>query len=65
MPRKTFSPEQVIAKRQHIEVPIGQGQWVAEVVRTASINEQSYYLWRKEYGGLRVEQAKGLKDLEN
>jgi len=64
MPRKTFSPEQIIAKLRQIEVLIGQGQAVAQAVRVAGISEQSYYRWRKEYGGLRLEQAKRLKDLE-
>ena len=64
MPRKTFSPEQIIAKLWQIVVLIGQGQAVAQAVRVAGISEQSYYRWRKEYGGLRLEQAKHLKDLE-
>jgi len=64
MPRKAFSPEQIIAKLRQIEVLIGQGQAVAQAVRVADISEQSYYRWRKEYGGLRLEQAKRLKDLE-
>jgi len=64
MPRKTFSPEQIIAKLRQIEVLTGQGQSVAEAARAAGISEQSYYRWRKEYGGLRLEQAKRLKDLE-
>ena len=64
MPRKTFSPEQIIAKLRQIEVLIGQGQAVAQAVRVADISEQRYYRWRKEYGGLWLEQAKRLKDLE-
>ena len=64
MPRKIFSPEQVIATLRQIEVLIGQGQPVAQSVRAAGISEQSYYRWRKEYGGLRLGQAKRLKDLE-
>jgi len=64
MPRKTFSPEQIIAKLRQIEVLIGQGQPVTQAARQAGISEQSYYRWRKEYGGLRLEQAKRLKDLE-
>jgi len=64
MPRKTFTPEQIIAKLRQIEVLIGQGQAVAQAVRVTGISEQSYYRWRKEYGGLRLDQAKRLKDLE-
>ena len=63
MPRKLFSPEQIIAKLRHIEVLIGQGQPVAQAVRAAGISEQSYYR-RRKYGGLRLGQAKRLKDLE-
>ena len=64
MPRKTITPEQIIAKLRQIEVLTGQGQSVAEAVRQAGISGQSYYRWRREYGGLRLEQAKRLKDLE-
>ena len=64
MPRKTFTPEQIIAKLRQIEVLIGQGQAVAQAVRVTGISEQSYYRWRKEYGGLRLDQAKRLKYLE-
>ena len=64
MPRKTFSPEQIIAKLRQIEVLVGQGQSVAQASREAGVSEQSYYRWRKEYGGLKLSQAKRLKDLE-
>ena len=64
MRRKTFSPEQIIVKLRQIEVLTGQGQAVAQAVRKSGISEQSYYRWRKEYGGLRLGQAKRLKDLE-
>jgi putative transposase len=64
MPRKTFSPEQIIAKLRQIEVLTGQGQPVAQAVRAAGISEQSYYRWRKEYGGLRLESDKRRKNLE-
>ncbi len=57
MPRRTFSPEQIIAELRLIEVLIGQGQAVAQAVRVAGISEQGYYRWRKEYDGLRLEQA--------
>jgi len=57
IPRRTFSPEQINAKLRLIEVLIGQGQAVAQAVRVASISEQGYYRWRKEYDGLRLEQA--------
>jgi hypothetical protein len=62
--KKALFPEQIIARLRQIEVLIGQGQAVAQAVRTAGVSEQSYYRWRKGYGGLRLEQAKRLKDLE-
>ena len=64
MPRKSQSPEQIIAKLRQIEVLIAQGNTVAMACREAGITEQTYYRWRKEYGGLKLEQAKRLKDLE-
>ena len=64
MPRKLFSPEQVIAKLRQIEVLISQGLTVPQASREAGVSEQSYYRWRKEYGGLKQSQAKRLKDLE-
>ena len=64
MPRKSFSPEQIIALLRQIEVLTAQGQPVSAACREAGISEQSYYRWRKEYGGLRLDQAKRLKELE-
>ena len=64
MPKKSFSPEQIIAKLRQIEVLVAQGKSVAVACKEAEISEQTYYRWRKEYGGLKVEQAKRLKELE-
>ena len=64
MARKRYSPEIIIRKLREAEVLQGQGKTVAEVVRQLGITEQTFYRWRKEYGGLRVDQAKRLKDLE-
>ena len=64
MPRKSFTPEQIIAKLRQIEVLISQGQSVAGGCREAEISEQSYYRWRKEYGGMGVTRAKQLKELK-
>lgn len=64
MPRKKSSPEQIIAKLRQVEVLTAQGQSFAQASREAGISEQSYYHWRKEYGGLKLSQAKRLKDLE-
>lgn len=56
--------EQVVLKLRQIEVQTAQGKSLALACREAEISEQSYYRWRKEYGGLQVEQAKKMKDLE-
>ena len=64
MKRKTFTPEQIIAKLREAEVLLSQGQTVGAVSRKLEVTEQTYYRWRKEYGGMRVEQARRLKELE-
>ena len=64
MPRKRHTPEQIIRKLREAEVELAKGQTPVEVVRKLGITEQSYYRWRKEYGGLRMDQAKRLKELE-
>ena len=64
MPRKTYTPEQIIGKLRQIEVLIAQGHSTGAASKEAGVSEQSYYRWRKEYGGLRLDQAKRLKELE-
>jgi len=64
MGKKTFTPEQIINKLREAEVLISQGATAAEASRKINVTEQTYYRWRKEYGGMRVEQAKRLKELE-
>jgi putative transposase len=64
MVRKTYTPEQIINKLREAETHLSQGATIAETSRKLGITEQTYYRWRKEYGGLRVEQAKKLKSLE-
>ena len=64
MPKKRFTPEQIIAKLRQIEVQLAQGKSIALACKDAAISEQSYFRWRKEYGGLQIEQARRLKDLE-
>ena len=64
MVRRAFSPEQIINKLREAEVHINQGASISEASRRISITEQTYYRWRKEYGGLRIEQARRLKSLE-
>ena len=64
MNRKRYTPEQIIGMLREAEVALSQGQTVGQVCRTLSVSDQSYYRWRKEYGGLRTDQAKRLKELE-
>ncbi len=64
MGRKRHTAEQIIAKLREAEVELAGGQTAVEVARKLGITEQTYYRWRKEYGGLRVDQAKRLKMLE-
>ena len=64
MPKKRYSSEQIIAKLREAEVELAKGQKTGAVCRTLAISEQTYYRWRREYGGLRVDQAKRLKQLE-
>jgi len=64
MARKTYTPEQIINKLREAEIHINQGIPIAEASRKIGITEQTYYRWRKEYGGLRIEQARKLKSLE-
>ena len=64
MPRKVFTPEQIVAVLRQIEIAIGQGKSTPIACREAGISDVSYYRWRKEYGGLQVDQAKRMKDLE-
>lgn len=64
MPRKSFTPEEIISKLREAEVLLSQGQPIGAVCRALAISEQTYYRWRNEYGGLRTDQARRLKDLE-
>ena len=64
MKRKKFTPEQIIGKLREAEVLLSQGQTVGAVSRKLEVTEQTYYRWRKEYGGMQVEQARRLKELE-
>jgi transposase-like protein len=64
MGRKRFSPEQIIGMLREAEVAMAQGQTVGQVCRSLGIVEQTFYRWRREYGGLKIEQARRLKALE-
>ncbi len=64
MAKKGYTPEQIINKLREAEVLISQGATAGEASRKIGVTEQTYYRWRKEYGGMRVEQAKRLKEIE-
>jgi putative transposase len=64
MPKKTFTPEQIVGKLRQIEVLVSQGKTVPVACKEGGITDQTYYRWRKEYGGLKLEQARKLKDLQ-
>ena len=64
MVKKSHSPEQIINKLREAEIMLNQGVNVGEASRKIGVTEQTYYRWRKEYGGMRIEQAKRLKSLE-
>ena len=64
MAKQRHTPDQIIAKLRQAEVELAKGAKVPAVVRQLGITEQTYYRWRKEYGGLRTDQAKRLKELE-
>lgn len=64
MSRKRYTPEQIIGMLREAEVRLSQGDRVGRICRSLGISEQSYYRWRREYGGLKVDQAKRLKELE-
>ena len=64
MPRKRFTPEQIITKLREAEVLLAKGRKVEEVCRQLDVSENTYYRWRKEYAGLDIKQAKHLKELE-
>lgn len=64
MGKKRYTPEQIIGKLREAEVALAQGETAAQVCRRLGIAEQTFYRWRREYGGLKIEQAKRLKALE-
>ena len=64
MAKKNYTVEQIIVKLREVELYCGQGKTVAEAVRQAEISEQTYYRWRKEYGGMNTADAKRLKLME-
>jgi putative transposase len=64
MSQKRHKPEEIVAKLRQVDVLVSQGKPVAEAVRSIAVTEVTYYRWRQEYGGLKGDQVKRLKDLE-
>jgi putative transposase len=64
MARKTYKPEEIVAKLRQVDVLVTQGRPVAEAVRSIGVTPFTYYRWRREYGGLKTDQVKRLKELE-
>ena len=64
MVRKAYTPEQIINKLREAEIMLSQGATLAVIWKKIGVSDCSYYRWRKEYGGMRVEQAKRLQELE-
>jgi len=64
MPRKGYMAEEIVAKLRQVDVLVSQGQNIADAIRQIGVSEVTYYRWRQEYGGLKTEQVKRLKELE-
>ncbi len=64
MPKKTYTPEQIINKLREAEILLSQGATLAVIWKKLGVSDCTYYRWRKEYGGMRVDQARRLKELE-
>jgi len=64
MPRKRHKPEEIVGKLRQVDVLASQGQSIADAVRAIGVTEVTYYRWRQEYGGLKSDQVRKLKDLE-
>ena len=62
--RRNYTPEQIITKLREAEIHLGQGKTVKEASKLLEISDQTYYRWRKEYGGMDITQAKKLKEVE-
>lgn len=64
MAKRNYTAEQIISKLREVEVKISQGITAAEAIRSIGVSDQTYYRWRKEYGGMRTDQAKRMKKIE-
>lgn len=64
MRKKRYRPEEIISKLREADILLGQGQTVAQVIKSIEVSDVTYYRWRKEYGGMNTSQAKKLRELE-
>jgi transposase-like protein len=64
MPRKRYKPEEIVAKLRQVDVLVSQGASMADAIRQIDVSEVTFYRWRQEFGGLKTDQVKRLKDLE-
>ena len=64
MAKRNYTAEQIISKLREVEVKVSQGIKASEAIRSIGVSEQTYYRWRKEYGGMRTDQAKRMKEIE-
>lgn len=64
MAKKNYTAEQIISKLREVEIKISQGIAAAEAIRSIGVSDQTYYRWRREYGGMRTDQAKRMKEIE-
>src|SRR5262245_19914689 len=64
MARKRYKPEEIVAKLRQVDVLVSRGQGMTEAIRQIDVSEVTYYCWRQEFGGLKIEQVKRLKELE-
>jgi putative transposase len=64
MPRKRYKPEEIVAKLRQVDVLVSQGTSMADAIRQIGVSEVTFYRWRQEFGGLKTDQVKRLKDLE-
>jgi putative transposase len=64
MPRKRYNPEEIVAKLRQVDVLVSQGASMADAIRQIGVSEVTFYRWRQEFGGLKTDQVKRLKELE-
>jgi transposase-like protein len=64
MSRKRHKPEEIVSKLRQVDVLVSQGQTVADAIRAIGVTEVTYYRWRQEYGGLKADQVRRMKELE-